>query len=133
MENCIFCQIVAGKSPCYKVYEDNLFIGFLDIYPHVEGHTLLIPKKHYRWVYDYPEFGRYWQTTLVVTRAIQKALSPAFITYLTIGVDVAHAHIHILPRFGEFEVYQAVKNISKEKMEEIANKIYKEVKKYDQV
>lgn len=128
MENCIFCQIVAGKSPAYKIYEDENFIGFLDIYPHAVGHTLVIPKKHYQWVYDYPEFGIYWEAALVVTKAIQRTLKPSFITYFTIGVDVHHAHIHIVPRFGEFDgVYPAVKNISKEEMKEIAEKIRKEV------
>ena len=135
MENCIFCQIVAGKSPCYKVYEDNLFLGFLDIYPHVEGHTLLIPKKHYRWVYDVLEFDKYWLVVLKITKAIQKALNPIFVTYLTYGLQVPHAHIHILPRSekNQSEVAPLQGFLEKEKMEEIANKIYKEVKKYDQV
>jgi len=135
MENCIFCQIVAGKSPCYKVYEDDLFLGFLDIHPGTPGHTLVIPKKHCQWVYDVPEFDKYWLVVLKITKAIQKALNPIFVTYLTYGLQVPHAHIHILPRSekNQSEVAPLQGFLEKEKMEEIANKIYKEVKKYDQV
>jgi len=52
MANCLFCQIIKGEVPCYKVYEDKDFLGFLDIYPVSNGHCLLIPKTHYRWVYE---------------------------------------------------------------------------------
>lgn len=105
MENCIFCQIVAKKLPSYQIYEDELFLGFLDIKPRVIGHTLLIPKKHYRWVYEVPKFGKYWEIALKITQVIQKSLKPDFVSYITHGLDVEHAHIHIMPRWinkGEF-------------------------------
>ena len=54
MQECIFCQIVAGKLPSYKVYEDEEFLAFLDIFPKSTGHTLVIPKKHVEWVWDLP-------------------------------------------------------------------------------
>lgn len=98
MDDCLFCKIIRGELPSYKIYEDDLFFGFLDIFPRVLGHTLLIPKKHYRWVYDVPEFEQYWKTVLKVTTAIKKGLQPYFITYVTHGLEVPHAHIHILPR-----------------------------------
>lgn len=98
MENCIFCKIVAESIPSYKVYENELFFGFLDVFPKTKGHTLIIPKKHYRWVYDVPEFGAYWEAARTVTIAIQKALHPKWITYFTYG-SIPHAHIHILPRY----------------------------------
>lgn len=98
MDDCIFCKIVKGELPSYTVYEDDLFFGFLDIFPRTRGHTLLIPKKHYRWVYDMPEFEAYWKTALKLTSAMKKALNPSFITYVTHGLEVPHAHIHIMPR-----------------------------------
>ena len=114
VENCIFCQIVSQKLPCFKVYEDEDFLAFLDIYPRVEGHTLVIPKKHYRFVYDVPNFGAYWERALKITKAMQKALNPYFITYLTHGLQVPHTHIHIMPRKkGEEEFVPEVKNISR--------------------
>ena len=129
MENCIFCQIVAGKSPCYRVYEDESFLGFLDIYPRVRGHSLLIPKKHYSWVYEVPEFGKYWEAVLKLTRAMQKVLSPSFVTYVTHGLEIEHAHVHILPRTeGETSFIPETKSFPKEEMAEIADKIYATVK-----
>ncbi len=123
MENCVFCQIVAGKNPCYKVYEDGQFLGFLDINPRTVGHSLLIPKNHYRFVYDVPNFERYWVAALSLTKAIKKALRPSFITYLTHGLEVPHAHIHILPRQDETELVPVVKNIPTEEMKKTAEKI----------
>ena len=55
MDNCIFCKIVKGELPSYKVYEDDKCMAFLDIHPVAMGHTLLIPKEHYRWAQDMPD------------------------------------------------------------------------------
>jgi histidine triad (HIT) family protein len=127
MSNCIFCQIAAGESPCYKIYEDKEFIAFLDIYPRVKGHVLLIPKKHYRWIYDVPHFGKYWEAALKITKALQKALNPEFVNYVTYGIDIPHAHIHILPRtYGKAYVPE-IQQIPKEQMEDVADKIRKEI------
>jgi len=71
MDDCIFCKIVKGEIPAFKVYEDNDFLAFLDINPISVGHTLLIPKKHYRWVYDVPNFGEYWQVAQKIALSIK--------------------------------------------------------------
>lgn len=132
MSNCIFCQIVAGESPCYKVYEDDLFLGFLDINPRTIGHSVLISKKHYRWVYDVSEFREYWGAVLKLTQAMQKALFPYFVSYVTHGLEISHAHIHILPRMKEDRGFiPEIKQIAKEKMAEVADKIYKKVQNED--
>jgi len=133
MENCIFCQIVAGKSPCYKVYEDDNFLAFLDTSPRVKGHTLVIPKKHFQWVYDVLEFNQYWQTVLKITKAIQRSLKPDFVSYSTYGLEVAHAHIHILPHQNMLkgEIWPAVKRFSVEEMERIAKNFSQEVTRLD--
>ena len=99
MENCVFCKIIAGQIPCYKVYEDDLFLAFLDINPTSPGHTLLVPKKHYRWVYDIPESDKIWAVAQKIALSLKNSsLHPDFITFLTIGNEVPHAHIHIIPR-----------------------------------
>lgn len=127
MHNCVFCQIVAGKSPCFKVYDDKNFLGFLDTNPRSAGHSLLIPKTHYRWVYDVPEFNRYWLVVLKITRAMQKALSPIWISYFTHGL-VPHAHIHILPRYqpvlGASILPMETVGLTEKEMTEIARKIF---------
>ncbi len=97
MKDCLFCKIVRDELPAIKVYEDDLFIGFMDIFPKAKGHTLVIPKEHHRWVYDVPQFEAYWGAARKITTAIQKGLGPKWISYFTYGA-VPHAHIHILPR-----------------------------------
>lgn len=124
IDNCIFCQIVEGKLPCYKVYEDDEFLAFLDIYPKVLGHTLVIPKKHYRWVYDVENFEKYWGVVLKITQAMKAKLNPYFITYVTHGLEVPHAHIHILPRDKKETAFvPETKSFSKEVMTQTAEKL----------
>ncbi len=98
MDDCIFCKIVQGTIPAYTVYEDAHYMAFLDIFPRVKGHTLLIPKKHYRWVYDVPEFGEYWEIARKVANSVQKKTKSSFTSFITMGEEVPHAHIHILPQ-----------------------------------
>ena len=96
--DCIFCKIVDGEVPAHIVFENSDYMAFLDINPHVEGHTIVIPKKHYRWVYDIKNIGEYWETIQTVTKQIDRALKPEFLNYFTYGMDAPHAHVHILPR-----------------------------------
>ena len=62
-KNCIFCKIVAGAIPSHKVYEDDKFLAFLDIHPLAPGHVQIIPKNHYRFVWDVPNAGEYFEIT----------------------------------------------------------------------
>lgn len=124
--DCIFCKIINGELPCYKIYEDEHFLGFLDIFPLSKGNTLLIPKKHYRWVNDVPEFGSYWETAKKISDKIQDRLGATSISYLTFGEEVFHAHIRIIPRYPADEMYLTLKkpeNYSKEEMETIVKSL----------
>lgn len=128
MDNCIFCKVIKGELPSYKVYEDKLFLGILDIFPNRKGHTLLIPKKHYLWVNDVPEFGLYFETAKKLAGAMEKGLQTTFIHYLTYGFHVPHAHIHIIPHYVTIDKeipFPKEMKIPKEEMEEIAEKIRK--------
>ncbi len=98
--DCIFCKVVAGESPSYKVYEDDKFIAILDIFPVTKGHVLVIPKTHYTWTYDVPEFGQYFELAKKMQRAIDTALSPKWSQFFTHGL-IPHAHIHVIPRYTE--------------------------------
>ncbi len=97
-ETCVFCKIVKGEIPSYKVYEDEDFLAFLDIKPLANGHTLVIPKKHFRWVHEVEPFGKYWEVVKKVTVAMLKAFGSDHVNYVTLGQAVPHAHVHIVPR-----------------------------------
>lgn len=129
--SCIFCQIAAGRLPAYKVYEDDQFLAFLDIKPIVTGHTLVIPKKHYRWVHEVEIFSDYWEAAHRVATAQLKVLQAPTIIFGTAGFQVPHAHIHILPapkpNSGEYlPVFESAKRMSVtgEKLSSLASAIH---------
>ena len=128
MADCIFCKIVKNEIPCYKIYEDKEFLAFLDINPRNPGHTLIIPKKHYRWVWDVPNINSYYKVVGKIANAIKKALKTDFVVSLVIGEEVSHAHVWLVPRFkddghGNSINISNIKQIPKEEMEKIAEKI----------
>ena len=130
MESCIFCKIADGKIPCDKIAEDSDFIAFLDIHPVNPGHTLIIPKKHYRWIYDIENFGKYFGFIKKVAKALQKAMKTEWIVLGVAGNDVKHAHVHLVPRFendghGGFVHPENIKNISAEELKKTAEAIKK--------
>jgi histidine triad (HIT) family protein len=124
--HCIFCKIVNGELPSYKVYEDDLFLGFLDIFPLSKGNVLLIPKSHYRWVNDVPEFGAYWEAAKKIALSIEKSLGATSISYFTFGEEVPHAHIRIIPRYSDTDTYFNLlpsKKFTEQEMKRIQQKI----------
>jgi len=127
MENCIFCSIVEGKLSAHKLAENDDFLAFLDIFPRVKGHALVIPKKHYRYTYNVPEFGKYFEFAKEVGLLIQKTLNSKYISFLTAGESVHHAHIHILPQ-SQSNVFlglkfQKVLETSKEELDLLSQEI----------
>jgi len=127
--DCIFCKIINQKLPSYLVYEDDSFYGFLDIHPLNPGNSLLVPKDHYRWVNDVPNFGDYWQAAKTLSVAIQEVTGAESISYLTLGYEVEHAHIRIIPRFPQ-DAHQnginikATLQISPQEMQKLSDEIY---------
>ena len=101
MDNCIFCKIVKGEIPCQKIAENEDFLAFLDNQPFTMGHTLVVSKKHFRWTYDVPNFGQYWEFTKKISQTIQNKFNPEFVNFLTMGNEVPHAHIHLIPRYKD--------------------------------
>jgi histidine triad (HIT) family protein len=99
MDNCIFCKIASGQISSKKVYEDDHYIAFLDINPLNPGHTLLIPKSHHRWVFDIPSQSDIWSLATKIGLDLKQKLKADYFMYLTAGMEVPHAHIHIIPRF----------------------------------
>jgi len=97
MGECIFCKIVRGEVPADKVYEDEEYLAFLDIRPLSPGHTLVIPKKHYRFVWDLPEPGSYFAVVQKVAHALQKAFKVDEVHAKVVGEEVLHAHVWLYP------------------------------------
>ena len=134
MSDCIFCKIIKGEIPSYKVYEDENFIAFLDIFPLNPGHTLLIPKKHIQWVNDYEPFGEYWEKARELSYKIKNAMDCKLVSYVVYGLGVPHAHIHLIPKF-EGDAHPEGPNpehkvkLTEEEFKSIAEKIKKEIEK----
>lgn len=128
MDGCIFCKIVTGDIPCYKVWEDDNFLAFLDIHPIKEGHTMVIPKKHYPYVFDIedPEYSELWKAAKQVSTMLKQTFQPKTgkIGVIVYGLDVDHTHIHLVPidKSGDLSFTKA-KPASKEQLEQTLAKI----------
>lgn len=95
----IFSKIVEGQIPCYKIYEDDNFLAFLDINPLAEGHTLLITKQEIDYFFDIDD--KMLSEMILVAKKIAKALKKSIeckkVGMIVIGDEVPHAHIHLIP------------------------------------
>ena len=107
MSDCIFCKIVAGEIPSYKIYEDEDFLAFLDIFPKTEGHTLVIPKKHVQYVWDYENLGKYFETVGKIARHLRETSGEEIVKSVIWGWEVPHAHIHLMP--GKIDKFKGEK------------------------
>jgi len=137
---CIFCRIIEGTAPGYKVYEDALTVAFLDINPIADGHTLVVPRVHVERVEDLPpeHAEALFRTLLRLVGPIQRAMG---VPSTRIGINngreagqlVPHVHIHVVPRGilggGAFtDAVARIKPRSPEYFSEISDKIRKEIK-----
>jgi histidine triad (HIT) family protein len=126
--DCIFCKIINKEIPAYQIYEDSNFFSFLDIRPLNRGHCLVIPKKHYRWVWDIQE--EYSAVVNKIANALKKAMGTDYVQSIVMGDEVPHAHIHLIPRHdgdghGGLVDFGKVKEIPEAEMKEIELKIQK--------
>ena len=95
----IFSKIVDGDIPAYKVAEDDNYLAFLDIFPLAKGHVLVIPKKHTDYIFDIvsDEYLELWKFAQKVAKAMDKVIHCKRIGVAVIGLEVPHAHIHLVP------------------------------------
>jgi histidine triad (HIT) family protein len=102
----IFTRIINGEIPCYKVAEDDRFFAFLDINPLKEGHTLVIPKKEVDYIFDLDEdiLAGMMVFSQKVALAIEKVVPCNRIGVVVLGLEVPHAHIHLIPIDSEADV-----------------------------
>ena len=123
----IFSKIIAGEIPGYKIAENEHFCAFLDAYPLREGHVLVVPKKETDNLFDLPE--EYLQEMLVFAQPIAKAIEKAFrcnrCGIAVIGLEVPHAHIHLVPinSSNDLNFTQHKPKASPEKLKQVQEKI----------
>ena len=118
MDNCIFCKIIKKEIPADIVYEDKDFIAFLDIKPLAPGHVQVIPKHHYRWVWDVQNIGQYFEVVKKVALAQKKVFKTDVIRSQIYGDEVHHAHVWLWPENGT-----GTKDNFKENAESIKNNL----------
>lgn len=127
----IFSRIASGEIPSYKVAENDRFFAFLDINPLVPGHTLVIPKREVDYIFDLPdnELAEMQLFAKRIATAIKKAIPCIKVGQAVIGLEVPHAHIHLVPLNSEkdMDFRGPHTKVSEEKMKEIAEKIAKEL------
>ncbi|MDP4183660.1 MAG: HIT family protein [Bacteroidota bacterium] len=125
----IFSKIASGEIPSYKIAEDENFYAFLDIAPVAKGHTLVIPKKEIDYLFDIDDelYSGLQLFAKKVAIALKKAIPCQKVGVVVLGLEVPHAHIHLLPMQSEQDVNFAKPKLqlSKEEFCEIQNKIVK--------
>lgn len=129
----IFSRIAAGEIPSWKVAEDERFYAFLDINPLAEGHTLVIPRKEVDYIFDLdPEtYAGLWEFASKVARAVKAAVPCKRVGVAVLGMEVPHAHIHLVPlqTEGDMDFRKEKKQLSPERFAEIAGAIAAEFQK----
>ena len=120
----IFSKIIAGEIPSYKVAEDEKFFAFLDINPITWGHTLVVPKKETDYLFDIDDsdLGEMMVFAKKVASAIKKSFPCRKVGMAVLGLEVPHAHIHLVPlkNEGDMDFKKKIANPSDEKMKETA-------------
>lgn len=123
----IFSKIVSKEIPSFKVHEDDNFLAFLDINPLKKGHTLVIPKEETDYIFDIKsqEYEDLWSFAKVVAKGMKKVIDCERISIVVMGLDVPHAHIHLIPlnNIHDIDFSQPKLKILDEEMQEIANLI----------
>lgn len=123
----IFSKIIAGEIPCYKIAENDNFFAFLDINPMSKGHTLVVPKTEIDYIFDLndTQLSAFTVFAKKVALAIEKAIPCKRVGMMVIGLEVPHAHIHLVPieKEGDMNLSNPRVKLSTAELVEIAEKI----------
>lgn len=127
----IFTKIINGEIPSYKVAEDENYYAFLDIFPLAKGHTLVIPKKEVDYIFNLDDeiYKGLWAFAKKVALGIEKAVPCERVGVAVLGLDIPHAHIHLLPlnNMEDFDFKKKKLKLEKEEFVEIATAISKAI------
>ena len=133
----IFSKIVSGEIPCYKIAEDDNFLAFLDIFPLKEGHTLVIPKKEVDYLFDLEDdlYQGLFAFSKKVAKAVESVMPCERIGVAVIGLEVPHAHIHLVPidKVQDIDFTQPKLEVDESDMKNICNKISQAYKHQEKI
>jgi histidine triad (HIT) family protein len=125
----IFSKIIAGEIPCNKIAENADFIAFLDVFPLKKGHVLVVPKKEVDYIFDLDDetYSGLMSFSKTISVALKKAIPCNRVGVSVVGLEVPHAHVHLIPinSVNDMNFGNAKLTLSKEEFEEIANSIKK--------
>jgi len=128
----VFTKIINNEIPSYKVFEDDKFLSFLDAFPLAYGHVLVVPKNETDYIFDIDsdEYIGLWNFAKKIANAMDKVLVCERIGVAVIGLEVPHAHIHLVPINGVSDINfdKPKMNFSPDKMREVAEKIRKSLR-----
>ena len=115
MKDCIFCKIISGEIPCMKIYEDDLVLAYLDIAPDSDGHTLIIPKKHYKDIFYIPSetLLHIYDVSKVLMKKLEEKLGCDGFSLLQNNgsvQEVKHYHLHIKPYYNDKKSIELIKH-----------------------
>ena len=127
----IFSKIINDEIPAYKILENENFLAFLDIFPLAKGHVLVIPKKEIDYLFDISsdEYGELWKFAQQIAKAMDKVIDCKRIGVAVIGLEVPHAHIHLVPlnNVSDINFERPKLSFSEEEMNEVAQNIRKAI------
>lgn len=127
----LFTKIISGEIPAYKVAEDDNYLAFLDIFPTAKGHTLVIPKKEVDYLFDLDDetYVGLQQFAKKVAKGLKKAIPCQKVGVMVLGLEVPHAHIHLVPMQTEHDLinFGDKVKLSPEEFEELSAAIAKEI------
>ncbi|MBL0310468.1 MAG: HIT family protein [Bacteroidetes bacterium] len=128
----IFSKIISGEIPCYKIAEDEHCFAFLDIAPLAKGHVLVVPKQETDYLFDLDDaaLSRLFLFAKRVALALDKAIPSKRVGVAVVGLEVPHAHIHLVPLYSvhDIDFSRPKLKIEKEEMEQIAESIRWEIR-----
>lgn len=123
----IFTKIIDGEIPSYKIAENDKFLAFLDVMPLSLGHTLVVPKQEIDYLYDLPDelLGELFVFSKKVAKKLEKAIDCQRIGVSVIGLEVPHAHVHLIPinNVSDMNFSKPKLKVSSEELEKMANLI----------
>ena len=126
MDKCVFCEILKGSIPSFIIYEDEDFLAFLDISQFTKGHTVVIPKKHVQFVWDFDQVGKYFEVVSKIANHF-RALGYKYVDSITFGRKVPHAHVHLIPHNGDSVDYQKAISVFGEMQKDQSRRSSKDV------